>query len=134
MTKRISQPKIKEKFQIKKTAEKSYDQRHPVFSLQYLQSNHCISRCEMAEKAKFADTLRKLSQFTWLDLKLTGRHQLGYEKIEKNSLKVGIPAHLTEDINIIAFRFDGKKSMVGYRINDIFYIVWVDRNFSVYKH
>ena len=134
MSKRIKTSLDSGKFRTKQSAEKSPDQLPPSFSLQYLSSEFCVSCCEQQEKAHFADTLRKLSQFTWAELKQKNRHKLGFEKISRSSIKVGIPQHVQEDVTFIAFRFDGMKPMVGYRSGHIFYILWLDRNFSVYDH
>ena len=43
--------------------------------------------------------------------------------------------HLTEDVQrLIAFRFAGNAPMVGYRVQAIFYILWLDRDFTLYDH
>ena len=63
------------------------------------------------------------------------RHGLGYEKIAINSINVQIRKFITEDQNnLIAFRFNGLKSMVGYRYRNVFYVLWFDHDFSVYDH
>lgn len=118
----------------KESSDPQYDEHHPLFSLEHLDNKYCISRCDTANKAQFAEALRKISQFTWKDLKSKPRHALGFEKIKKTSMNVAIPHVVTADTIIIAFRFNGKKPMVGFRKKDIFYIIWLDRNFSVYKH
>jgi len=39
------------------------------------------------------------------------------------------------DAQNIAFRFHDRAPMVGYRSTDgIFYIIWFDRNFTLYTH
>jgi hypothetical protein len=58
----------------------------------------------------------------------------GYERISRDAIRSGIPAHLKEDVNFIAFRFCGKAPMVGYRDENIFHVVWIDRAFSLYDH
>jgi hypothetical protein len=47
---------------------------------------------------------------------------------------VQIPAHVTEDVTLLSFRFHGKAPMVGYRVGRIFHIVWLDHDFAVYSH
>jgi hypothetical protein len=62
-------------------------------------------------------------------------HGLGYEKIAVTSLLVTPPKFITEDqSNVLVFRFNGLKPMVGYRVRNIFYVLWFDHNFSVYPH
>jgi hypothetical protein len=106
---------------------------HPYFSLRYLSKSHCLSKCQTAEKAAFADTLHRLSQLTWGQIKSAPRHGLGCELIARNSIQ-GVPAHLSQEVNLIAFRFHGKAPMVGYRDRATFYVIWLDPNFTLYDH
>ena len=115
----------------------SPDNMSPLFSLSYMARDHCITCCERDERAAFAVKLRELSQLTWAQLRNAPRQGMGYEKINRDSFRVAIPSQITEDVHIIAFRFDGSKPIVGFRDRDdrrIFHIVWVDRNFTVYDH
>ncbi|MBP0027514.1 hypothetical protein [Roseofilum sp. Guam] len=112
----------------------NYDVKFPLFSFQYLDKTHGLDSCNKDEKAALVSTLYKLSQCRWKDLRNAPRHGVGYEKIDRHSFRVAIPQHITEDVNIIAFRFSGKKPMIGYRDKAIFHIVWLDRSFEVYNH
>ena len=104
---------------------------HLIFSFKHLQSNYCVSKCTTDEKAAFSDQLRILGSKTWRELKQAPKHGIGFEKI--SHLKVAIPKSIENEI-FIAFRFDGKKPMVGYRCKQIFNIVYLDRNFTLYDH
>lgn len=110
------------------------DKQPPIFCLRYLAKGFCVSDCNQKEKAAFADTLRKLSQQTWEQLRQSPRHGLGYEKIRREAVCAPIPSYVTEDVNIIAFRFYGKASMAGYRVYRVFHIVWVDPKLKLYAH
>ena len=112
----------------------SSDLSCPVFSLEYLQKGYCVKDCNSKDKADFAVQLRQLSELNWRQLRAADRHGLGYEKISKKSIKPGTPPHITDDVTLIAFRFSGKKPMVGYRDGRTFYVVWLDRDFSLYDH
>lgn len=112
----------------------SSDLACPVFSFEYLQKGYCIRDCQVSEKADFAMQLRQLSELNWRELRAADKHGLGYEKISKKAIRPRIPLHITDDVNLIAFRFSGKKPMVGYRNGKTFYVVWLDRNFSLYDH
>jgi len=109
-----------------------YRKRRPLFSLIHVRKSHCITDCEIADKAHFAEMLRKLSDFTWQELYNTQSHGLGCEPIDH--LNVTIPNHLSKETKFIAFRFSGKKAMVGHRVEDVFHILWFDRKFNVYDH
>ena len=112
----------------------SSDAAKPIFSLRYLDKNFCLTKCTKEEKAAFADTLYKLSQLSWRELRQAPRHGLGYEKISRTAIRGAIPSHIAEEVGFIAFRFYGKAPLVGYRDGEIFHIVWVDREFKLYAH
>ncbi|MEB3162346.1 MAG: hypothetical protein VKK80_03880 [Prochlorothrix sp.] len=109
-------------------------QPKPLFSLQFLNQEYGLSACTQEEKAAFADTLYHLSQLSWTEIISAPRHGLGCEKIKRNSIRSAIPAHITEEVNFIAFRFYGKAPIVGYREGNIFHLIWLDRNFKLYDH
>jgi hypothetical protein len=86
-------------------------------------------------KVALVNTLNKLSQFKWSQLRLAPRHGLGYEKIKKDALNFTLPCSIPADRSIIAFRFCGKAPMLGYRsAYGTFYIVAFDSKFIAYKH
>ncbi|KAM3114204.1 hypothetical protein [Phormidesmis sp. 146-33] len=105
------------------TRNLSPEQQKPIFCLQYLRQDFCLSDCTKDEKAAFADTLHKLSQITWNEIISSPRHGVGYEYISRNAIRSGVPSHLKDDVRFLAFRFSGKKPMVGYRDENI----WVYR-------
>ncbi|NEP40400.1 MAG: hypothetical protein F6K35_14640 [Okeania sp. SIO2H7] len=117
-----------------KAEEISPEQQPPMFSLRYLNRDYNLSQCTKDEKAAFADKIAQLSQLTWSQIQSQPRHGLGYEKIDKNVIRSSIPNHITNDVNLIAFRFCGKAPMVGYRDRAVFYIIWLDRDFTLYSH
>src|SRR5206468_3998028 len=97
--------------------------------------DYCISRCTREEKAAFADKMHRLSQQTWSQLRQADRHGLGFETIDRTSIRSGIPPSITDDVRFIAFRFCGNAPMVGYRSDDgTFYVIWFDRAFTLYDH
>ena len=110
------------------------EQQPPLFSLRYIDREFCLSACNKDEKAAFADTLHRLSQLTWSQIRQAPRHGLGYEKIDRDSIRGAIPGHVTEDVNFIAFRFFGLAPMVGYRDRATFFVIWLDRTYSLYPH
>lgn len=95
---------------------------------------YSVDDLQKNDRAELAVQLFKLSQVTWGDLKKVGRHALGFEKIARDAIRAPIPAAITPDVTLIAFRFSGLKSMVGFRSERIFHIVWIDHDRTVYKH
>ncbi|WP_429497462.1 hypothetical protein ACQUFY_12895 [Robbsia andropogonis] len=110
------------------------EQRPPEFSFRYVQTRHCISLCERDEKAALVDKLHTLSSLTWAQIKQQNRHKLGFEKLSRNTIRAPIPGHVTPEVDLIAFRFSGMKPMVGYRREATFFILWLDRDFTLYDH
>ena len=106
----------------------------PKFSLANLSKSHCLSVCTTEQKAAFADRIHELSQLTWQAIMQAPRGGQGSETIARTSIKPSIPKCITDDVNILAFRCIGKAPMVGYKIHDTFYVVWIDRDFTVYDH
>lgn len=114
----------------------SYDGLTPVFCLRHLADGWSVSDCERDDRAAFAVTIEKLSKLTWQQIKGAPRHGVGAEKIASHSIKAPIPGSVTEDVQFLAFRFNGKKSMVGFRSggSNVFHIIWLDPRFKLYDH
>lgn len=105
---------------------------YPKFSFTHLKGDYSLSQCTKDEKASLADTLYQLSQVTWNVIFHAPRHGIGFEKIAFDSTK-GIREDFKEK-GLIAFRFYGKAPMLGYREQETFYILALDRNFTCYNH
>lgn len=107
---------------------------HPAFSLRYIVDTHCITSCSDQQAAQFANKVRMLTSLSWQEIIQLDRHKLGCEKISRDSMRVPIPRHVTEDVNLLAFRCFGMAPMVGYRDQGVFYVLWFDSGFDVYDH
>lgn len=107
---------------------------HPAFCFKYIASKYSVDDCEKSEKADLATRLQKLGSMSWGQIQSADRHGFGTEKIARTCLKVGIPNSVPDDVEILAFRFSGLKPMLGYRSGKVFFVLWLDREFSVYPH
>ncbi len=114
----------------------NYDSTPSIFSLEkVVGDNYCFSQLNDEDKKQFAESIFKRKNLPWKDIKKIDRHGLGIEKIPKHQIKGTMPQNITEDFEeFLAFRFNGKKPMVGYREKNIFYVLWFDHNFTLYKH
>jgi hypothetical protein len=112
---------------------RSTDHRRPIFSLENMVKTHCVSACEKDDQAALAQKLYEMSQLSWNDLRQAPRHGQGYENIRTNAISP-LPTCVTPDVRLIAFRFSGKKPMVGYREDEIFYLICLDHDYSLYDH
>jgi hypothetical protein len=134
--KRIKTPETKQGSRINISEPINYDQRAPIFSLERIQAGaYCFSALDKEGKAQFAEAIFKRKSLTWGQVKTIDRHGLGLEKIAKHSIKAAMPPFITDEFDdFIALRFNGKSPMVGYRLNDVFYVLWFDHNFTLYNH
>ena len=135
--KKIASPQISQgqHVQVPTGTDKPADQSPPVFSLEYMNSGkYGLHACNQRERADFAVALYRRSQLTWNDIKCAQRHGLGFETLPRNAVRASVPKHVTPDVKIIAFRFSDKRPMVGYRQRRTFYVLWLDRDFTLYNH
>jgi hypothetical protein len=108
---------------------------HPIFCLRYLHKNYNVESCSQSDRASLIRQMANLSQLSWDDIKQSGRHGMGSEKINRKSIKVSIPKEITPDVeDFLALRYSGKKVFIGFRNYYIFHMIYIDSDFSVYKH
>lgn len=114
----------------------SDNDQKPIFSFEYMldRSGWSVNCCEAEDRAQLSARLFQLSQMTWMQINQAPRHGLGTEIIPKKKISASIPTAVTEDANIIAFRYNGKRPMVGFRDGRTFNVLWVDWNFTLYPH
>jgi hypothetical protein len=68
-----------------------------------------------------------------MEIILGFKHGSGSEKIDRKSMKVHIPDHITEDQDSFTpVRCFGKSPMIGYVDQGVFYLVWLDRKHICY--
>lgn len=130
----IKPPQKNKGANLKEPPASKAEPQYLTISLRHIRNSHCISTCDDSETKSFADKVRILTSKTWTEINGMSRHGLGSEQISRVSLKVQVPQHLTDDVNIIAFRFCGMKPMIGYRDGPVFYVLWFDRAFDCYAH
>lgn len=108
---------------------------HPIFCLRDIHSKYGLSQCDKKHHSQFIQQLHRLSQLKWSEINVSGRHGMGYEKIQINSLNVPLHIDITDDVKfLLAFRYCGKSPFLGYRQNSLFRILFIDSKFSLYKH
>ncbi|PTY38079.1 hypothetical protein BGP77_16640 [Saccharospirillum sp. MSK14-1] len=133
---RIQTPAANEGKNVQAKDPPDFDKRPPKFSLEKLQDGKfCFSSLSNECKRQFSEAMFVRRTMTWSEMRSAGRHGLGYEKISKSAIRAPIPPFITEEVSqLIAFRYNGKRAMVGYRIQDIFYVLWFDSKFKLYDH
>lgn len=108
----------------------------PKISLEYLFGKFCVSECQAVEKSDVMDTLHRISKLSWQDIIQSGKSSSGYEQIARNFINCPIPKNdLFQSIEkVTVLHRKGKIPIIGFRINETFYIFAIDRNFTAYDH
>jgi hypothetical protein len=100
-----------------------------------MSQKYSLENCTSKEKQAFVERMVRLSKLTWGKIIHAPRQALGSEKIKRNSIRGdSVPSKIPPDVDFLALRFHGKAPMVGFRERDIFHIVWLDRDFTLYDH
>ena len=135
---KIRQPKQNKgkRIKIHEDAKRSSQQERPLFSFEFLNhdARYALSRCSSEEKSRFIEKIVNLSQLTWAEIQSSNRHKVGYEKIPAKKIRAKLHPEADSKRDYLAFRCIGKAPMVGYRVGRIFYVLWIDRDFTLYKH
>lgn len=88
------------------------------------------------EKAALASRIFTLSRMSLRNIHLSGRHDMGMEKI--NNLNISIPSGLDGESagDPVSFRYgQGMKAMVGVRVDSTFYILCAEHSYGdAYDH
>ncbi len=110
------------------------DIQKPSFSLEHLEGDFCLLKCDKTEQANFIKKLHRISKQTWGDLRKLGRNN-GFEPIPCNQLNCKVPADFSKEKAAIVFHMAGNIAIIGFRTSGkIFDIIAIDRQFKAYKH
>ncbi|MDF1781943.1 MAG: hypothetical protein P1U67_11655 [Alcanivoracaceae bacterium] len=135
--KNISAPVKKQGALIKAIEPASTESDPVVFSFERIQSGkYCFSSLDAPHKIAVAESIFRRRSLRWSDAWGAGRHGLGLEKIGCDAIAgATIPKFITADkATLLVFRYNGLAPMVGYRISQIFYVLWFDHDFTLYDH
>jgi hypothetical protein len=112
-----------------------YDQMQPVFSLLHIDDVFGLGKCQPDDLRRLLEKMAELGEVTWSHLKQAPRHGIGMELIPVARLCRPRPSCLPPHVDrLIAFRFHGKASMLGFRDRNVFYICFLDPKFELYRH
>ncbi len=132
-----TRPQNKSHCKIKVCEPGDYNKEPLLFSFERVQDNskYGFSKLPKDHKVALVESFFKRRDKSWNDLNKLNRHNLGFEKIGMDKIRLERPKCITEDTTLWAFRYTGNNhAMVGYRVRNIFYILWFDHNYTLYKH
>ena len=123
------------RFKAESVGEITFNQRKPKISFEFLIGEYCISKCQQWQKAEIIDSLHRISQLTWQQHHQIGKSG-GYEQFEKKQLLCQIPQDekFINTDKVTVFHRKNKIPIVGFRVDDVFFVFCIDRNYSAYKH
>lgn len=111
---------------------------HPLFSFKYLQKNSICDCKDAAFFYEFLFRLKKLSELGWDEIRKSGRHSFGMEKIPYSQIlpKDRLPDFITPEVVLSAFRATGSNlPFIGLQKGKIFYIIFIESAFGdIYRH
>jgi hypothetical protein len=104
---------------------------NPVFSFLHVCDNHCLlSAWQGQELLELISTFKTMESLTWNDLVLKRHRGLDYRKEEEYTKP--LPPVVSQDVDVCRVKVDGnKKRLWGYRTNNVFRILWFDREHEV---
>lgn len=111
---------------------------HPLFSFKYLQKTSICDCKDPTFFYEFLFRLKKLSELGWDEIRKSGRHSFGMEKIPYHQIlpKNSLPDFVTPEVVLSAFRATGSNlPFVGLQKGKIFYIMFIESTFGdIYRH
>jgi hypothetical protein len=113
---------------------RNYDDETPKFCLHYLRPGFDVHALDHDGQAALARTMQKLSSLTWKQLLQAGRHGAGFELIPAGQIGAPILARFGDVARFMVFRYSGQRPMGGYRVGDVYHILWIEREFGELYH
>lgn len=102
--------------------------KFPVFSFKHVSENHCLlSDWQSAELIDLIKMFKTMESLTWNQV----HSHKGLEYKQINNPKYPLPKTVSPDITICEVRACQKKRVFGYRIDNVFCVIWFDRNHEV---
>lgn len=110
----------------------------PSVSLKYYDPKfECFSAWSPEKLAAFSSFLGKLAGHTWNEVYRTGgkpgyKVGLGYTPHKDRGKLPSIPVGLSEDLTFFEMRVTQEARVHGFRVNSIFFLVWLDQGHRIY--
>jgi hypothetical protein len=112
----------------------STNDEHPKFCLAFVNPEFDVKCLPTDQRADFASTLQVKGSLTWNQIAKAGRHKQGCEYLLAERFPIP-PPQFADREKFMVFRYSGLRPMAGARVGDVFYILWIEREFGeLYDH
>ncbi len=112
------------------------DNDYVLVSFQYLQKGYDLDDKSLTKdhRANLLSKLVLITQSTWTTL-ITAPKRSGFEMIERAETKLN-PRGVTDDVKkLIVARFSSQKCrLIGFRRDNVFFVLYIDAKLTAYKH
>lgn len=114
------------------------DDDYPLFCFKYL-SDHSIKKSKDVKFfIDFLLRLKKISELGWKEIRKSGRHEYGMEKIPVEQIHPDLPKSITPETHLDVFRANGNNlPFLGTRLrnSNVFRVLFIETKFGdIYKH
>ena len=131
-----SHSRVSQKITIGETQDKIFSSgTYPKLSIEFLKIKDDVLQKE--EKLAIFKNLKDILQHTWREISHLGKHGIGFELIPCSNLKCAYPKDniFSKTEKATVFHKNGKEAaLVGFRIDDTYYLFCVDRDYKAYNH
>lgn len=112
------------------------DNDYVLVSFQYLQKGYDLDDKSLTKdhRVNLLSKLVLITQSTWTTLLMTSKRS-GFEMIERAKTELR-PRGVTDDVKkFIVARFSSQKCrLIGFRRDNVFFILYIDAKLTAYKH
>lgn len=114
---------------VKLNSSGSTDHMMPVFSFCDACPNHFqLSDWRKDELKALMDTFKDMGGKPWSEV----RKIKGFKAVDPATFSQKLPKYISPDVTIHECRVTGKARLFGHRTDNIFNVIWFDRNHQVY--
>lgn len=101
---------------------------YPVFSFMHVSETHCLlSKWHGDELIQLIQAFKTMEQLKWTNI--SSNNGLRFKPIDKYSKP--LPPNVSQDVTVCEFRVCDIKRVFGYRVGNVFRILWFDRGHEV---
>ncbi len=109
----------------------NWDLECPLVSFKHAVRGWDVDNCEQKDRSAVAKKISSISKQTWRQLRNQGGNKGGYK--EEPPMFDRVPNPFNGEMPI-AFRLQNHMPIIGVRIQNVFYALWIDHKMNLYDH